>query len=94
MRRSVCFCVCMGSYSVAALTGACLSLVVMLLIAETEMDSHAAVEGQGYSWLSPSPVHHADTEGQAHSLNEKTVLSDTDFCRADYLRVQLSLVSL
>ncbi len=70
-----------GLYSVALLTGACLGLAVTLLLAQTEMDSHAAVEGQGYSWLSPSPVHqqhkHTDTEGQAHSLlkkKKKTVL--------------------
>lgn len=69
----VCAYVCVwGSYSVALLTGACLSLAVTLLLAETEMDSHAAVEGQGYSWLSPSPVHqqhkHTNTGGQAHFL--------------------------
>lgn len=61
-----------GSYSVALQTGACLGLAVTLLLAQTEMDSHVAVQGQGYSWLSPSPVHqqdkHTDAEGQTHSL--------------------------
>lgn len=42
----VCVLVCgRGSYSAALLTGACLA--VTLPLAETEMDSHAAVEGQG-----------------------------------------------
>lgn len=72
-RVGVCVHVCVwGLYSVALLTGACLGLAVMLLLGQTEMDSHAAVEGQGYSWLSPSPVHqqhkHTNTEGQTHSL--------------------------
>lgn len=44
-------------YSVTFLTGACLSLAVTLLLTDTEMNSHAAVEGQGGTLLSPSAEH-------------------------------------
>lgn len=51
---SVCVFVRAGSYSAAALlTGGCLA--VTLPRAETEMDGHAAVEGQGWRWLSSAP---------------------------------------
>lgn len=50
----MCVFVRMGSYSAAALlTGGCLA--VTLPRAVTEMDGHAAVEGQGWRWLSSAP---------------------------------------
>ncbi len=65
---SECVGVCMhvraeGRCSVAFLTGAFPALT--LLQAETEMDNHAAVEGPGCSWLSPSCVHHHRTNTTA-----------------------------
>lgn len=47
------------------------------------MDSHAAVEGREYSWLSPNPVHHQHkhTKRQAHSLLKRCFSFDETIVR-------------